>query len=271
MDVPPAAPDRAADAALRLARRVAALPEPAMRRIAVVEALRDAPPPEVVAMLDALLTNARTEPGPPWQATLQTLAAALGDEALFAYDTRAALYAAAKAADRQEIARLFFAAVAGPPESSTPPEPEQPVMPRGKPLTLGERKSLARGGRRDVLLRLARDPDAQVIRILLGNPRLTERDVVFIASRRPVHADVLRAVFESAWMARYAVKRTLVLNPYTPSDLGVRLVTTLHAADLRAVADDGNLSDPVRDEAKALLARLASARRRERRPDGGDA
>jgi hypothetical protein len=77
--------------------------------------------------------------------------------------------------------------------------------------------------------------------------------VLVIASRRPTRREVLRVVFESAWMQRYAVKRALVLNPYTPGDLAVRLLPTLALNDLRAIANDPAASVPLRTEAELLL------------------
>ena len=56
----------------------------------------------------------------------------------------------------------------------------------GRPLTLGERKSLARRPDRDLIARVMRDPNPDVIRILLNNPGLTESDVVRVCARRPV-------------------------------------------------------------------------------------
>ena len=61
--------------------------------------------------------------------------------------------------------------------------------------------------------------------------------------------DVLRTVFDSRWLARYHVKRALVMNPYTPGDLAVRLVATLTLPDVRLVANDPNLAAPVRAQA----------------------
>ncbi|MCU1281880.1 MAG: hypothetical protein JWM53_5426, partial [bacterium] len=52
------------------------------------------------------------------------------------------------------------------------------------------------------------------------------------------------------FIARYAVKRALVLNPYTPTDLAARLVVLLTRTDQQAVANDPSLSDPVRDAAR---------------------
>jgi hypothetical protein len=248
----PAAPTDAAATARRLAQRVTALPDLTMRQVALAEALSLASAEDAVALLAALLRASRETPGHPYTATIAALAGMLSDPTRLAYDVRKSLYEAALALERPDISRLLFEAPAGPFEPR-PPGPERPIAPRGRPLTLGERKSLARTRRRDLIARLVVDPDAQVIRVLLGNPHLTEGDVLAIASRRPNRKEVLRVVFESSWLARYAVKRALVLNPYTPGDLAVRLLPTLVLNDLRAVAHDPAASEPLRTEAGLLL------------------
>ncbi len=228
-----------------------------MRRAVLAETLRGTAAPEVVSLLHALLHASRRFTGPPYAEAIEALASTLGDPVALGYDVRSTLYAAAKEASMPEIARLFFAAQnpGATHDDDAEKSTERIVIPRGKPLTLGERKSLARGGRRDLLAHLMRDPDADVIRILLENPRVTERDVVWITARRPSTAEILRRVFESRWLARYAVKRALVMNPYTPSDLAVRLIATLVEPDLRAVAADANLAPPIRAQAEELLRR----------------
>jgi hypothetical protein len=141
--------------------------------------------------------------------------------------------------------------------SSQPPPPGTPQaaeLPGGRELTLGEKKSLARGRRREVLDRLLRDPDESVLTILLGNPRITEDDVVRLAARRPTTAGAQRTILKcERFIARYAVKRALVLNPYTPTDLAARLVVLLTRPDQRAVADDHSLNETVRATARAAL------------------
>jgi hypothetical protein len=241
-----------AASARRLAQRVTALPDLTMRQVTLAEALTAAAPDEALTLLAALLRASRETPGHPYTATIAALAGMLSDASMLPYDTRKSLYESAHEAGREDIARLLFDAPAGPFEPK-PPGPERPIAPRGRPLTLGERKSLARTRRRDLIQRLLVDPDPQVIRVLLGNPHLTEGDVLAIASRRPTRKEVLRAVFESPWLQRYAVKRSLVLNPYTPGDLAVRLLPTLVLNDLRAVAHDPAASEPVRTEAALLL------------------
>ena len=82
------------------------------------------------------------------------------------------------------------------------PQHRVPDYGRGRPLTLGERKSLARKPDRRMFDRVLRDPHPDVIALLLQNPRLTETDVVRLCSRRPGVAEVLSRVFASRWSLR---------------------------------------------------------------------
>jgi len=114
----------------------------------------------------------------------------------------------------------------------------------GRPVTLGERKSLARRNDREWIARVIRDPHPDVMRILLLNPRLTETDVVRLCARRPVASEVLREVFRSArWIVRYPVKVALALNPYTPLDVALQLAPLLRDQDLKRVLDAADLPE----------------------------
>lgn len=118
----------------------------------------------------------------------------------------------------------------------------------GRPVTLGERKSLARRHDRELIARVIRDPHPDVMRILLGNPRLTENDVLRLCARRPVASEVLREVFRSArWIVRYPIKLALVMNPYTPLDIGLQLLPLLHEQDRRRVVEAADLAPELHD------------------------
>lgn len=141
-----------------------------------------------------------------------------------------------------------------PAESSTDESFRIPDFGKGRPLTLGERKSLARKGNRDLIARALRDPDPSVIRILLGNPSLTENDVVRLCAARPLPPEVQREVFRSPrWVTRYRVKVTLVLNPYTPLDVALQLALHLSRQDQVRVGNAEDLSGILRT---ACLRRL---------------
>jgi hypothetical protein len=235
--------------AFQLAHRLAVLPEVAMREAVLVEALSELGPAAAVEVLDELSHAATRERGAALMVALSALAGAL--ERL-PYGVRRDLYEAAKAGGRTVIARLFFT---GPTDEPAADAAERYVPGTGRRLTLGARKALARGGRRELVTALLADPDASVIKNLLENPRLVERDVLAIASRRPVRGEVLRVLFGSRWRARYHVRRALVFNPHTPGDIAVRLVGSLVKSDLRLVSDDGCLSEPVRAQARLALTR----------------
>lgn len=129
-----------------------------------------------------------------------------------------------------------------------------PDFGRGRPLTLGERKSLARRRDRTLIARVLRDPHPDVIRILLANPALTELDVVRLCARRPIVPSVLREVFRSArWMVRDAVRLAIVRNPYAPLDLALSIVPHLKAQDAREIAASSELHETLREECARAL------------------
>jgi ubiquinone/menaquinone biosynthesis C-methylase UbiE len=121
-------------------------------------------------------------------------------------------------------------------------------------ITLGEKRSLAKGLSKDTLDRLLYDEDPVVIGNLLRNPRLTELEVLKTASRRPVKPEILKVVFESEkWISRYVVKRALVLNPCTPTGIALGLLYFMHQSDLKIISSSGTLHDEIRAGAKELL------------------
>jgi hypothetical protein len=141
--------------------------------------------------------------------------------------------------------------------------PPMRVLDKGEPgyvdremnaRTLGHRKALARGQDADLLSRLAHDQDPSVLANLLENPRLTEREVLIAASRRPTGAAVLEVVFRSRrWRTNRRVRKALALNPYSPPALAASALSLLPAPDLREVARDTHLRAEVREHARRLL------------------
>jgi hypothetical protein len=167
---------------------------------------------------------------PAEMATLRSrLAEAAGTSGLAEVEGLLAPHGAARAAGDDELERA-------------------PDFGRGRPLALGERKSLARRRDRQLLARVLRDPHPDVIRILLANPSLTEDDVVRLAARRPVHADVLREVAASVrWIVRYGVRLAVLKNPYAPLEVVLPLVPLMTSADLADIAASADLAPALRE------------------------
>jgi len=247
--------------ARRLSRRLAALPDGAMRRAVMAEQLDALGASGAIELLVDLRALAPL-PAHPEYAALETFGMLLAAPGALPYELLAELYAEARARGADDLARFLLdspAALALAGGARISPDPKLADVP------LGVRKQLARSNRRDKLERLFADPEPLVIRQLLQNPKVTEADVVRMAARRPAVAGVLRELFRAErWIRRYAVKRTLVMNPYTPGEIAARLLPLLRREDLRAIAVDPTLHARVRADALTLAGgqgRASSVRR----------
>ncbi len=254
-----------------LVRRLKAIREPEVRRIHLAGVLERGEPEASVAMIAELLRVAAGTDDADAQAALECLTQAVAVPHL-TYRAREGLYVAARTAGHDAVARRFLEA--SPPtvddrELKRALEPERPLRPNARPLTLGERTAPARSSRRDFLVPMLRDPHPDVVPILLDNPHLTEADVVTIAALRPAVPDALAKVAaHPRWSTRYAIKRAIVFNPHTAAHVAIRIATTLRQSDLVAIAADVHLPLPLRMQAAELLA--AVRRRAEPGDPGGD-
>jgi hypothetical protein len=132
------------------------------------------------------------------------------------------------------------------PDEEAAPRPAEPV---------GLRISLARRAVRRVLDRLLFDPDARVVRTILGNPRITESDVVRLAASRRASREVLEVIAQDdRWIARYPVKVALANNPTAPARMVLGLLPYLLRQDLQALAAASPRRE-VREQATLLLSR----------------
>lgn len=238
-----------------------AIRDPRMRVLAVIEALGGAlGRGEVEAWVEtlaAIVARAHRVDDADAIEALESLTQASGDPAL-PYAARQGLYIAATERGHTAIARLFLSA-SPPPANETQIKKqlvaERPLKPTGRPLTLGERKALARTHKREDLLLLIRDPHPAVVEILLGNPHVTEAEILRIASFRPaVPASLTKIAAHPRWSVRHAVKRALVMNPSTPLADAIRIATTLRTQELLELSTDPQLPEPLRRHAADLAA-----------------
>jgi len=120
--------------------------------------------------------------------------------------------------------------------------------------TIGERKSFAHSTDADLIAKLIHDPEPMVIERLLQNPRITEREVLKIITRRPVKPDIIRVVANSAkWNSSYTIKEAMARNPYTPIEITLKILPALMKQDLTEISQDWSLGSTVRERAVELL------------------
>ena len=126
--------------------------------------------------------------------------------------------------------------------------------------TLGLRISLARKTTPRIIERLITDPDEPVIRTILGNPRLTEAEVLKVASSSRTPPSILATIADNQrWVCRYKVKLSLVYNPNTPLRVSMGLLPLLLCQDLAEIVQDSVLPLAVREKATRLLKRKKAA------------
>ena len=168
------------------------------------------------------------------------------------YMVREQAYGIARTEGRDEIAAMFLTSV----ENPNPTAKEAMTGNDYANESVGARCTAARGRNRDKLDRLLHDRDYRVIKILLDNPLIRERDVVKVAAMRPTRPEILELLARHRrWASRYSVRKAIACNPHTPAPISRRLVPTLLQQDLAAVASAGSIPDEVRAQARALMIR----------------
>ena len=222
-------------------RRLQALTDPALRLGAMRAWLTQPPQEDVVDFVRTLCRDAVDHP------VLWLYAAiALEDEALDPLRH--------KLGEGDLEMRRLFGTDAAP--SDRPADFAVPEYTKGRPLTLGERKTLARGRDRQLLARALGDPHPDVVRILLNNPSLTEDDVVKLCAKRPIPPKILLEVFTHLrWIVRPRVRFVLATHPDCPYGIALRLVPTLDRQSLKSLAGASNVRPAISELSGALLER----------------
>ena len=122
-------------------------------------------------------------------------------------------------------------------------------------IPLGLKKTLAKSRQKHLLDKLVYEEDPIIIRNLLNNTQVTERDVLKIITRRPIRKQIIQEVLNSKkWIDRYTVKKAIIRNPYTPTDIALNLLHYMLLQDIRVIAQDAGLHFLVRDTAAKLIA-----------------
>ncbi|MFH1262049.1 MAG: hypothetical protein V1495_01210 [Pseudomonadota bacterium] len=212
------------------------IPEPKQRvvKILTVLAAKDA---ESIATFLRHISDPQCQRNPSVKRTHLDLVRCRTEFFRLGYDRLAEVYAVAIERTWEDVAALLRSSPALRSVGETLPEGFAKRLGR---LTLGRRKQLGRDPRRKNIELLVFDADPAVIRELLNNPRITERDVVRIAARHQAPPAVLDEVCRSdRWITQYSIKKALVFNPRTPAAFAVGLLNHLREEDLRLILSGG--------------------------------
>ena len=122
-------------------------------------------------------------------------------------------------------------------------------------LSIMERMKLATRGTREQRSVLVRDPNRLVAAAVLSSPKLTDSEVEQFAKMANVAEDVLRVIGTNrAWTKNYGVVAGLVRNPKTPLAISMNLLQRINDKDVRLLALDRNVPEPLRIAARKRAA-----------------
>jgi hypothetical protein len=121
-------------------------------------------------------------------------------------------------------------------------------------LNTAEKLITALKGSREERAILIRDPNRLVATAVLGSPRLTDPEIEAISAMKGVSDEILRKIgHHREWTKRYAVCKNLVCNPRTPIGIALTLVPRLSPRDIKGLAVDRNVPEPVRKQAQKFV------------------
>ena|GEM_PF-1487851 len=172
------------------------------------------------------------------------------------YDASRELYQAAISRGYKHIQRLLLPA---------PPQKQNERPPRGHhqlaEIPLGLRKSLARKQNISMLEKLLLDPDPSVIRMLLQNPRITEKEVLLLSTRRPNQPQILEEIARHPrWFRRSSIQIAICKNPYTPTVITLQYLPSLPSQELHEIKDMAQLHPLTLEAATEILLLRDAAR-----------
>jgi hypothetical protein len=122
-------------------------------------------------------------------------------------------------------------------------------------LSIMERMKLATRGTREQRSVLVRDPNRLVAAAVLSSPKLTDSEVEQFAKMANVAEDVLRVIGTNrGWTKNYGVVAGLVRNPKTPLAISMNLLQRINDKDVKLLALDRNVPEPLRIAARKRAA-----------------
>lgn len=234
-------------------RVVQNVPELVMKGSAVERTLKDLNVHEAVWCLDQLIRGALWGEELAMEAMLAASMWLIQSRQRDDYAVFASFFEAAYEAERKAVIYLLRDA---PPHLSLAPGKKLPEvrLPLNRDTTLGERRMLAAGPKREILERLLLDPSPLVISRLLGNPHLRQQEILTVATRRPTTPDLLFEVaFQPRWFQNGTIRQALALNPFGSTGLALKILPTLQIQSLRMIAFSGDLHPLVTESAKLLV------------------
>lgn len=117
-------------------------------------------------------------------------------------------------------------------------------------MNVGQKIKLAMLGNLEVRKILIKDPRKQIVMAVLGNARITDKEVAAIAGDPASSLDAISYIASNKSLSKsYQVKLALVNNPKTPMKTALMLLETIRMNDLKNIAKSRSVSNVIKQRA----------------------
>jgi hypothetical protein len=120
--------------------------------------------------------------------------------------------------------------------------------------TEDKRTELAATAIAEEIAQYVQDPSPKVIRALLGNRQLTEEDILIVANRKNIPADILEIIArDKRWSESYPVRLALARNPKSPLSVSLPIARFLRLFDLEEITRSHFIPLVFRHKVEAII------------------
>ena len=113
-------------------------------------------------------------------------------------------------------------------------------------MSVSEKLDLARKASKEARSILIRDSNKLVQLAVVNSPKITESEILAIATNRQVNDEVLKEIaMKREWLRNYQIRFALVNNPKTPLSIAMAQVTYLNQRDLGLLAKSKGVPRPI--------------------------
>ena len=117
-------------------------------------------------------------------------------------------------------------------------------------MNVGQKIKVAMLGNLEVRKMLIKDPRKQIVMAVLGNARITDKEVAAIAGDPASSLDAISYIASNKSLSKsYQVKLALVNNPKTPMKTALMLLETIRMNDLKNIAKSRSVSNVIKQRA----------------------
>lgn len=121
-------------------------------------------------------------------------------------------------------------------------------------MNIAQKIKLALKGNKEARSILIKDSNKIVSSAVVKSPKITENEVIAIASLKSVHDEVIRIIStKPQWVKLYALKLALCNNPKTPFKTSLNFLKSLNINDLQKISKNKNVPPQLSKVAKQLF------------------